>query len=178
MSSLTIAAMLSLAQACGTNVAPGTLLSIAWAESHWNATAENHNRNGTTDLGISQINSANWNRMGLTRENATDPCLSLQASARLLLENFHPTNDTPEEQQRALRIAVAAYNPGNPGYLHSIEVAAQRVIPEIRIAGIPVPTAPSSPAVRPAQPSPTLTDVTARPAAAGRELVFTRGSNP
>jgi len=168
--------MLSLAQACGVQVAPGTLLSIAWAESHWNATAENHNRNGTTDLGISQINSANWNRMGLTRESATDPCLSLRASARILLEHFHPVNDTPQEQQRALRIAVAAYNPGNPNYLHSIEVAAQHVIPEIRIAGIPEPTTAPAPASRAAAPPPSTADVTARPAPAGRELVFTRGN--
>ena len=176
MSSLTVAAMLSLAQACGVNVAPGTLLSVAWAESHWNATAEHANRNGTVDLGISQINSANWNRMGLTRETADDPCLSLRASARILMENFHPLNNTPEEQQRALRVAVAAYNPGNPGYLHSIEAAAQHVIPEIRVAGIPAPANAPAPASRATPPPPAPPDVTIRPASAGRELVFTRDS--
>jgi hypothetical protein len=176
MSSLTVAAMLSLAQACGVNVAPGTLLSVAWAESHWNATAEHTNRNGTIDRGIAQINSANWNRMGLTRATSVDPCLSLRASARILLEGYHPQNNTAEEQQRALRIALAAYNPGNPNYLHSIEVAAQHVIPEIRVAGIPAPADTPAPVAGAARSSPPTPDVTIRPASAGRELVFSIGN--
>lgn len=181
MSSLTIAAMLSLAQACGANVAPGTLLSIAWAESHWNATAENHNRNGTVDRGAMQINSENWQRLGLTRESASDPCNSIRAGARVLMENYHPKDNTPEEQQRALRVALAAYNAGPRGgpnevYIRKVQAAAAYVIPEIRIAGIPATTAAPSPAVRPTQPPPPPPDVTARPASAGRELVFTRGN--
>lgn len=176
MSGLTVAAMLSLAQACGVQVAPGTLLSVAWAESHWNATAEHVNRNGTIDGGISQINSANWQRMGLTRSTAADPCLSLRASARILLENYHPTSSDPEEQQRALRVAVAAYNPGDPNYLHSIQAAAQHVIPEIRIAGVSGPATAPAPTSGVAAPPPPPRDVTIRPASAGRELVFPRGN--
>jgi type IV secretion system protein VirB1 len=139
--------MLSLAQTCAPQVAPGTLLSVAWGESHWNPAAQHMNRNGTIDSGISQINEVNWSRMGLTRASATDPCLSLRASARILLENYHPADATSAEQQRALTVAVAAYNPGDPNYVRSIEAAARHVIPEIRAAGIPAAetsTAPDS----------------------------------
>lgn len=180
MSSLTLAAMLSFAQACGVNVAPGTLLSVAWAESHWNATAEKHNRNGTVDRGAMQVNSTNWRRLGLTRESADDPCNSIRAGARVLVENYHPANDTPDEQQRALRVALAAYNAGPRGgpnirYVQSVQDAARYVIPEIRVAGVPAPAATSAPTPKatPPQPPP---DVTIRPASAGRELVFTRDS--
>ena len=181
MSSLTVAAMLSLAQACGVQVAPGTLLSVAWAESHWNATAEHANSNGTTDRGIAQINSANWQRMGLTRESAVDPCLSLRASARILMENYHPANNTPEEQQKALRVALAAYNAGPRGgpdevYIRKVQAAAAYVIPEIRVAGIPEQEATPAPASGATRPPPPPPDVTARPASAGRELVFSIGN--
>lgn len=149
MSGLTLAAALAVVQACAPNVAPGTMLPVLMGESGFHPDAVNVNRNGTIDLGIAQINSTNWRRLGLTAETALDPCRSVAAAQRVLIENYHPANGTPEAQQAALRVTLAAYNAGplggkNPAYVHRIEQVAAQLIPELRVEGVPPSPAPLS----------------------------------
>ena len=183
MSGLTLAVALALAQTCAPSVAPETLLSLAWTESGLNTDAPHVNRNGTRDFGIAQINESNLVRLGLTRETALDPCRSLAAAAQVLIENYHPANNTPVAQQAALRVTLAAYNAGprggpNLGYVRKVEAAAQQVIPAIEVAA-GQPGLAAAPEAPPAPPP--VLDVTIRPASSGREQVFTnftRGTKP
>jgi type IV secretion system protein VirB1 len=135
MTVLTTFAALALATACQTATDPMTILGIAAHESaldpliiHDNA--DNHKYSPTTkaeavrfahaltgighsiDIGLMQINSANFSWLGLTIEAAFDPCKSVEAGAKVL-------------------IAFSRYNTGNPsagisnGY-------AQKVVASIR----------------------------------------------
>lgn len=71
----------------GASVAlPARLLeSIAVIESGLNAAAVNHNRNGTADLGLMQINTYWLSTARLDRERLlTDACYNTKAGARIL----------------------------------------------------------------------------------------------
>jgi len=81
---LTIAAALAIAVQCAPGVDPMMLVGIAKHESGLDPTRVNHNKNGTTDYGLLQINSANFGWLGLTPESAMDPCKSMRAGAEVL----------------------------------------------------------------------------------------------
>jgi type IV secretion system protein VirB1 len=105
---LTLAAFLELAAACAPGVAPETLAAIARTESGLRPTAVNVNGTGgggrfpataaeaaaiarqavaagrTADLGLMQVNTANLGWLGLTIEQALDPCTSVRAGAAVL----------------------------------------------------------------------------------------------
>jgi len=87
----------------------GLLLAIAKTESSLNWRAYNSNRNGTSDIGIMQINSIHLprlQRMGITPEKLWHPCVNAAVGAMILREfvDRHGMNWS----------AVAAYNTGNP----------------------------------------------------------------
>ncbi|WP_371321204.1 lytic transglycosylase domain-containing protein [Achromobacter seleniivolatilans] len=69
-------------------VDPLLLYSIAKVESSLNPKAVNHNRNGTQDIGLMQINSIHLPGLaqrGITRQQLLDdPCLSIEAGAEIL----------------------------------------------------------------------------------------------
>ena len=105
---LTLAAFQTLAAACAPGVAPDTLAAIAQTESRLHAFAIGINGPGggailattrqaaierahallrdgrSIDLGLMQINSRNLGWLGLSVEDAFDPCRNLAAGARLL----------------------------------------------------------------------------------------------
>lgn len=106
---LTMAAFLTLAGRCGEGVAPHTLANLQAHESGFNVIAININgpKGGTVkhiknktqaialakllykrgvsfDAGAAQINSKNFEWLGLTPETAFDPCESIKAQSRLL----------------------------------------------------------------------------------------------
>lgn len=84
---LTAAAEPFCFEEAGTAVAlPGRLLeSIAVIESGLNPAAINHNRNGSSDFGLMQINSAWLAPARLDRERLlTDACYNTKAGARIL----------------------------------------------------------------------------------------------
>jgi type IV secretion system protein VirB1 len=104
---LSVGAFGQLALRCGPSVAPSTLASIARTESDFQPYSIHDNTTGTrvapatsdvamqiasklldaghsVDIGIMQINSANFAMLGLTLEAAFDPCKSVAAGAAIL----------------------------------------------------------------------------------------------
>lgn len=154
---LDLAFVLALAQTCAPAVAPQTLAAIAYVESRFDPLAIGVNRGGSSpprqasarqaaataqrllrdganlDLGLAQINSDNLAWLGLTVEEAFDPCLSLAASATVLRAGYRPIGNSPGARQTALRVALSRYNTGHPqrgfrnGYVGRVETAAVRL---------------------------------------------------
>lgn len=152
-----------LALRCGPSVAPSTLASIARTESGFQVLTINDNTTGisgvpatheiavqlaaslleaghSVDLGIMQINSGNFAKLGLTAESAFDPCKSIAAAASVLAGSF-AGGETHEGQQTALRVALSKYNTGDAkrgfenGYVHKVELSARRVVPALDVGG-------------------------------------------
>jgi type IV secretion system protein VirB1 len=144
-------------------VAPSTLASIARTESGFQPLSVNDNTTETSgvpatrdiaiqiasklieaghsvDVGIMQINSGNFARLGLTLEAAFDPCKSVAAAAAVLAGGY-AGGETHEQQQSALRVALSKYNTGDAqhgfanGYVHQVELAARRVVPALDAGG-------------------------------------------
>lgn len=84
---------------------PVLLWSIAKIESGFSPSAENKNTNGSTDIGVMQINSA-WlptlKRYGIDREALRDPCTNIYVGAWILAQNIQRYGYNWE--------AVGAYN--------------------------------------------------------------------
>ncbi len=88
-------------------VAPALLEAIARAESGLDPTARNANRNGSTDVGLMQINSRWLSRLaehGIDASALWDPCLNVHVGAWILAQSIrrYGYNWT----------AVGAYNAG------------------------------------------------------------------
>lgn len=79
------------------------------------------------DLGIAQINSRNLAALGLSVEQAFEPCHAFAAAARLLAQGYRRAEGPP---QARLRQALSRYNTGHPqrgfanGYVRAVERAA------------------------------------------------------
>lgn len=90
-------------------IEPELLQAIADVESGQVADAINHNKNGTRDIGLMQINSSHLSRLsaqGITEQRLLDePCLSVEVGASVLAGFVarYGYNWT----------AVGAYNAGN-----------------------------------------------------------------
>jgi type IV secretion system protein VirB1 len=92
------AAAMGLALHCvGPSLAP-VMVGIAQHESGLDPFAIHHNANGTVDVGLAQVNSANFARLGLTLQTALDPCRNLAAGARVLLAKY---NGNPSDSVKA-----------------------------------------------------------------------------
>ena len=177
--SLPFAEALALALQCAPAVAPETLLSVVQVESGFNPLAIGVNGAPRTtvtasspqdavaqarglmaagrnlDLGLAQINSRNLGWLGLTIEDAFDPCRNLAAAARVLQAGYSPTADLGE--QPALLRAISRYNTGDArrgfanGYVSKVTTAAARIVPAIQGAAIaPAPVQSAEPPPRPA----------------------------
>lgn len=159
---LDLAMVLSLAQACAPEAAPETLAAVAYVESRFDPLAIGVNRGprparrprdraeaariarglmargADLDLGLGQINSGNLNWLGLSIEDAFDPCRNLAASATVLAAGYRPEGERPQQRQAALRAALSRYNTGHPqrgfrnGYVGRVEAAAARLFPTLR----------------------------------------------
>lgn len=170
-----------LAMRCAPSVAPSTLASIARIESGFELLSIHDNTTGTSgvpatrdiaiqiaskllgaghsvDVGIMQINSANFARLGLTLEAAFDPCKSVAAGAAVLAGGY-TGGDTHEGQQSALRVALSEYNTGDTqrgftnGYVHKVELAARGIVPALDVGVAPPATVSQPPrAAVPAAP--------------------------
>ena len=156
---LSLKAFEALAGKCAPSVASSTLAAIAKVESGFDPLAIHDNSASKTvsvtdeleavdvidrlikqghsiDVGLMQINSANFANLGLTAETALDPCVSLRA-AGVVLESRYAGGATPEAQQHALRQTISAYNTGDVsrgfqnGYVHKVEVASRQIIPSL-----------------------------------------------
>lgn len=162
---LSVAEFGQLALRCGPSVAPSTLASIARTESGFQPLTINDNTTRTSgvpatdaiaiqiasklleaghsvDVGIMQINSANFVKLGLTLEAAFDPCKSIAAAA-VILAGDYAGGETRDGQQAALRVAISKYNTGDAqrgfanGYVHKVELAAGRIVPALDVGAAP-----------------------------------------
>ena len=77
-------------------------------------------------VGLGQINVRNLPRLGLTVEQAFDPCANLLAMQRLLTDCFERASLKAHAPQVALRRALSCYYSGNfvtgfrEGYVHRV----------------------------------------------------------
>lgn len=169
---LSVPEITNLAQQCVPNVAAGTLVSVASAESSLDPFVIHVNRGGRTfhphskveavqlakslhasrlnfDMGLGQVNVANMGWLGLTFERAFDGCANLAAAGRVLTRNYTAATRFTSEPQKALRVAFSLYNTGNSdrgfrnGYVSRIEREAARVVPLVE-ATPPVPSVPGT----------------------------------
>lgn len=204
---LSLAAILILAQQCAPTVAPETLLSVAQVESRFDpltigvngrsprslhpadkAEAVRQAREliasgASVDLGLAQINSKNLGWLGLSVEDAFDPCRNLAAGSKVLAANYAAAARGRDEQS-ALRVAVSMYNTGDSirgfrnGYVQKVTQAATYVVPAIAVSAPgPAPTPPLDPRIAEpvmltqAAPEPPSWDVFGR-VQASRVMVF------
>lgn len=141
---LDLVAVLALSQACAPSVAPETLAAIAHVESRFDPLAIGVNRGGrrpppardaadaarmarsllatgaNLDLGLAQINSSNLTWLGLTVEQAFDPCRNLAAAATVLRAGYQLSGPTAEDAQTALRVALSRYNTGDASRVYRV----------------------------------------------------------
>jgi len=174
---LEVASLLALAGSCAPSVAPETLISIVHTESRFNTLAIGVNSPGARkptpatraqaiaaarslihqgyniDLGLGQINSANLGWLGLSVEDAFEPCRNLAAAARVLTTNYQSVARFAPSSDHAIATALSLYNTGDRrrgfrnGYVARVYASASTVIPLIR-GGRPAPvmSAPVMPA--------------------------------
>lgn len=67
----------------------------------------------TVDVGLMQVNSRNFEAMGLTLVSAFNPCLNVAAGARILADAYSRAVMSYGEGQAALQVALSIYNTGN-----------------------------------------------------------------
>jgi type IV secretion system protein VirB1 len=84
------------------------------------------------DLGISQINSANLPKLGLSVSEAFDPCRNVQAGATILTADYRAASSEFGQGQYALRRAIGAYNSGS---LYAGERYIVKILAAAGIAG-------------------------------------------
>ncbi len=90
------------------NISSELLKSIARVESDLNSNAVNTNRNGSTDLGLMQINSAWIDAMNLNRDELiSNPCYNVMTGANILRQCIDRHGYTWE--------AVGCYNAKSKG---------------------------------------------------------------
>ncbi|MCP1471957.1 type IV secretion system protein VirB1 [Sphingobium sp. OAS761] len=172
---LDVAGAYALARACGPSVAPETLMSIVHAESHFNTLAIGVNSPGirrpevatkeeavaaaralirrgvNIDLGLGQINSANLAWLGLSIEQAFEPCANLAAAARVLTLNYRAVARLAPTPQHAIATALSLYNTGDRrrgfsnGYVAKVYASAAHVIPQMGPGATVPATRPASP---------------------------------
>lgn len=128
---------LSLAQECAPWVAPQTMAAIVKTESAFRPLAigvnggaklarqpENKEEavvtakwlisNGySVDLGLGQVNSFNLPKIGLSIDDAFDPCKNVAAAARILQGYYQVARGRAGGEQAALYAALSAYNTGS-----------------------------------------------------------------
>lgn len=129
------AALLALMQQCAPQVAPDTLHAIVMTESKGDpfqigvnsgaalvrqpvsmaeavATARSLLARGTNfDVGLTQVNSGNFDKLGLTPENMFDPCTNLRAGAAVLQHNYKRARE--RGVSNPLAAAISTYNTGS-----------------------------------------------------------------
>lgn len=158
---LTVAATLALAMQCAPAIAPSTMLSIISVESRFDPLAIGVNGSPrlsvtasspgeavtkasaliaagrSIDLGLAQINSGNLAWLGLSVEDAFDPCKNLTAAARVLQDGYRRSDIATVGEQAALLTALSYYNTGHPrrgfanGYVQRVTTAAAQFTPMI-----------------------------------------------
>jgi type IV secretion system protein VirB1 len=100
------------------------------------------------DAGLMQINSNNWEKLGLTPENVFDNCENIRLGATLFMENYSRAATVFGAGRLALVAALSAYNSGDfqsgihNGYasrvvknIHTSQISQQKEIPPLVPSG-------------------------------------------
>jgi soluble lytic murein transglycosylase-like protein len=104
-------------------VPPMLLQAIAWVESRYDRNAENHNTNGSVDMGVMQINSlwlAPLSEYGVETKHLYNPCYNISVAAWILRKQInevgynwqavaHYHSRTPERGDRYARKVARVY---------------------------------------------------------------------
>ncbi|WP_323011487.1 lytic transglycosylase domain-containing protein [Castellaniella sp.] len=181
-----IAEFAALAMACAPQVHISTLHALVQAESEGNPYAigvnseprktlrlKSHHQAVTAaktalaqgqniDAGWAQINSANWDWLGLTADTVFDPCTNLRAAQAVLTECYKRALKTHASGPPALMASLSCYNTGNfrdglaNGYVRGVYAQANAPIPAIDQSGLP-PVPPPLPGTSPQAPAPETT---------------------
>lgn len=156
------ASVLALAKSCAPDVAPETLGYLVSHESvnnpfNLNVNAKGHvikkaptskaeamqlieefEREGLNyDVGYGQVNSANFEWLGVTAESLLDGCNNLRASSKVLAVCYRRAANQFGEGQQALRHALSCYNTGSltkgfeNGYVAKVVAQANKKIPAL-----------------------------------------------
>ncbi|MEO9132728.1 MAG: lytic transglycosylase domain-containing protein [Sphingomonas sp.] len=172
---LELATVVGLAQQCAPSVAAETLVSVVHTESHFNPYAIGVNAKGVPaphpsdrasataaarsliargyniDLGLGQINSANLRWLGLSVDDAFDPCRNLAAAARVLASNYLSVARSSPSTEVAIATAMSMYNTGSRsrgfgnGYVGRVYASSSVVVPAIRRGAASEPAASPAP---------------------------------
>ncbi len=156
---LDVASLLALAGSCAPSVAPETLISIVHTESRFNTLAIGVNSPGARkpvpatraqaiaaarriirqgyniDLGLGQITRANLEWLGLSVEDAFEPCRNLAAAARVLTTNYQSVAHSAQSSDHAIATALSLYNTGDRrrgfrnGYVARVYARAPTISP-------------------------------------------------
>jgi type IV secretion system protein VirB1 len=148
---LAVVTLAQLLRDCAPNVSPSTMTAIVRVESGGNTLALRDNtlgqayapRNGaeaiswasqlialghSLDLGLSQVNSANLPKLGISVRDAFNPCTNLSAGSAILGADYSAAASRFGAGQYALRRALGAYNTGSlyagQDYVNEILAAA------------------------------------------------------
>ena len=161
---------LALSQECAPWVAPQTMAAIVKTESGFNplsigvnggarlvrqpdnkaeavATARWLIEKGyNIDLGLGQVNSSNLVKVGLSVEDAFEPCKNVAAAATILHGNFQAAKGKVQDDQAALHAALSAYNTGSfskgfsNGYVQKVLNNAGAAVPGVTAQAVmPIP---------------------------------------
>jgi type IV secretion system protein VirB1 len=166
---------ITLLEQCAPQVAPVTMHAIVKVESGFNPLAINVNgrwqlkrqprnvdeakawlrwlmdRGHSVDVGLMQVNSRNFKSVGLTPDNAFDPCRNLAAGASVLQAAYQRMRAKEADSQTALKRAVSAYNTGHPergfsnGYVARVSAAVQPQAASVKAGFISVSTSRAGP---------------------------------
>ena len=98
-------------------VSPWLLWGISRVESNMNPAAVHHNRNGSVDVGLMQINSSWQRQLGGTWAEIKDPCTNVMVGAWLLRQCIQQFGYTwaavgcynSQDPARAQRYAAGVY---------------------------------------------------------------------
>lgn len=92
------------------------------------------------DLGLAQINSANLSWLGLSIEGAFDPCLNIEAAAKILSSNYRRAIE--RNVPAPLGAALSAYNTGSMsrGYANGYVAKVSRAATELPADEMPEAT--------------------------------------
>ena len=130
--------VMELARRCAPAVAPTTMVALVMHESGgdpWaigvntpqphpvrpasqtaaaSAAAKMIEEGAHVDVGLGQINSENFKRLGLDSTSAFDPCKNMAAAAKVLTDAYSRLRQQSESDQAGLNKALSTYNTGSP----------------------------------------------------------------
>ncbi len=121
------------------SASPASLVAAVAQATTW--IAEGH----SVDLGLMQINSANLPALGMTIDQAFDPCASLAGGAAVLRAAYG-AGPVGSGQQTALLMALSIYNTGSPlkgimnGYARRVMRDADEAVPLLPASLLPLTT--------------------------------------